>query len=190
MWPSIAPWRFNHADPTPAEKTQISWLIQSAGQTIEQRQAVGDTLEFDVPVALAGQTIRVMPFRVSPTPRIAVVTMVEGRVETGDEVGEPNIKRVTLEREDTRFFARINNGPRFFVGSDVRFRDTRGLMNTSDRTGTSYRPEDYRDQHGFWADLSIQRRYARARASSNVSTRMIGRVLPSVCSVRRTYAGG
>jgi hypothetical protein len=60
---------------------------------------------------------------------------------------------VRLEREGQRYFAAIDDGGRFFVGSDVRYLGQRGLMNTSDTSGTPYNPDEYRGRFGFWADF-------------------------------------
>lgn len=144
---------FNHPDPSPAELKQINWVVKSKDHTIEERRGAGAVLEFDVPESLAGHTLRFMPFANSPTPAVSVQTVVESPSDAGAEEPAPGARLVTITRENTKYFAQVNGGPRFFVGSDVRFRDSRGLMNTSDSSGTPYSPDHYRDQHGFWADF-------------------------------------
>jgi hypothetical protein len=149
---------FNLSDPTPAEKAGINWDVVSGGQAIAEFPAAGETLTFEAATGLSGRTIRVRPFRNSPTDRVSVVTSIAAVTDT-IETGETGTavsqtpKVVSLEREGPRFFARINGGARFFVGSDVVYAGHRGLMNTRDESGNPYNPADYRGRFGFWADL-------------------------------------
>src|SRR6185503_15563371 len=45
----------------------------------------------------------------------------------------------------------VDAEPRFYVGSDVRYGERRGLMNTSNPPGPRYAAEDYEAKHGDWA---------------------------------------
>jgi hypothetical protein len=149
---------YNEPDPAPEEKKQISWLVQSDGHTVEEFPAHGETLNWEIPASLAGKTIRVMPFRHEPSPYVSAVTKVEAPVSVGRggemPPGAPiSPKVVKLEREGSRYYARIDQGPRFYVGTDVRYDGRRGLMNTSDASGQPYHPDNYRGEHGFWADF-------------------------------------
>ncbi len=67
---------FNMSNPPLEELRQINWLIEAGGETVAEFDAVGDMLEFDVPATLIGRTIRVMPFRNSPTPIVSVISRV------------------------------------------------------------------------------------------------------------------
>ena len=143
---------FNLSDPTTEDKKTINWVVESDGQSFKKFKSHGDIFRFDVPSSLIGKTIRVMPYLNSPTPRVSVVTSIIGTT-SGDETSQLTPKMVRLEREGARYFAIIDEGPRFYVGSDVGYLGTRGLMNTHDSSGTSYHPEDSRDEFGFWADF-------------------------------------
>jgi hypothetical protein len=149
---------YNLPDPTPAEKAGINWDVVSGGQTVARFPGAGETLELDIAAALSGKTIRVRPFRNTPTDRVSVVTSVEavatgGETEGTDTRAPRTLKLVSLERDGPRYFATVDGGARFFVGSDVRFQGDRGLMNTRDESGTPYTPADYRGRFGFWADF-------------------------------------
>jgi hypothetical protein len=149
---------YNLPDPTPEEKASINWDVVSGGQSIAHFPAAGETLTFEIAAGLSGRTIRVRPFRNTPTDRVSVVTSIRVLTDT-IEAGETSTtapqttKVVSLEREGPRFFARIDASPRFFVGSDVLFEGHRGLMNTRDESGVPYNPADYRGRFGFWADF-------------------------------------
>jgi hypothetical protein len=149
---------YNLPDPTPEEKAGINWDVESSGQTMAEFRAAGETLQLDITARFSGRTIRVRPFRNTPTDLVSVVTKVHDIADTIETVGAgatisqtPRI--VSLEREGQRFFARVDGGPRFFVGSDVFFEGHRGLMNIRDASGSPYKPADYRDRFGFWADF-------------------------------------
>jgi hypothetical protein len=63
-------------------------------------------------------------------------------------------KFVSISMEDGRFFARVDNGPKFFVGKKVHFMGMSGLTNAIASANTPiYDPANYRDAHGFWADF-------------------------------------
>ena len=67
---------FNMPDPPIDELRQINWVVKTGDQTVAEFEAQGDTLSFDVPEALAGSTIRVMPFRNSPSRLVSVLSRV------------------------------------------------------------------------------------------------------------------
>jgi hypothetical protein len=149
---------YNVPDPTPQEKAGINWDVASNGQTMAEFRAAGETLQLDITARFSGKTIRVRPFRNAPTDQVSVVTTVQAVTDAielagTDTTGSQTPKVVSLEREGRRFFARVDGGPRFLVGSDVFFEGHRGLMNTRDELGNPYKPADYRDRFGFWADF-------------------------------------
>lgn len=67
---------FNSPDPPAEELNQINWIIKSGDATVARFNAKGDTLDFDVPTTLTGQTIRIMPFRNAPSPAVSVISRV------------------------------------------------------------------------------------------------------------------
>ena len=54
-------------------------------------------------------------------------------------------------KEGGRYYASIDNEPRFYLGADVRYGDRRGLMNSNNPPGPRYQPEEYEAAHGDWA---------------------------------------
>ncbi|MGE0131736.1 MAG: hypothetical protein AB7U82_26940 [Blastocatellales bacterium] len=63
-------------------------------------------------------------------------------------------KFVGISMEDGRFFARVDNGPKFFVGKKVHFMGMTGLANAVSSANTPiYNPAAHRATHGFWADF-------------------------------------
>lgn len=71
---------FNSPNPPAEEIQKINWIVKSDDETVAQFNAVGAVLNFDVPLALIGRTIRVMPFRNSPSPVVSVISRVVGDV--------------------------------------------------------------------------------------------------------------
>jgi hypothetical protein len=67
---------FNMSNPPPDALQQIKWAIKAGTQGTQQLDAAGDTLRFDVPASLTGQTIRVMPFVNSPSTVVSVLSQV------------------------------------------------------------------------------------------------------------------
>jgi hypothetical protein len=148
---------FNQPDPTASEKATINWEVRRDGVRFNRIHGAGATLEFPIPETLAGSSIRVMPFLNSPTPRVSVITRIgidqATPVPTEPVHGGAAPRVVEIEFELGRVFASIDGGDRFFVGSDVRFRGSRGLMNSSDNAGARYKPDNFHLKHGFWADF-------------------------------------
>jgi hypothetical protein len=146
---------YNLPDPTPAEKASIHWNVVSGDQTIAEARAVGEIFDLPIAAEFSGKTIRVRPFRNSPTDQVSVVTSVDAvPTPIAPEGPAPRVpKVVSLMREGQRYFATIDGSAPFFVGSDVRYINHRGLMNTSDTSGTPYQPAEYRGRFGFWADF-------------------------------------
>lgn len=87
---------FNMSNPPAEELRQINWLIEAGGQTVAEFPAAGDTLNFDVPASLIGRTIRVMPFRNSPTPIVSVIS----RVVSGTEAPDAGSNLIVLSRAE------------------------------------------------------------------------------------------
>lgn len=87
---------FNISDPPEQELRQINWVIESDGETVAEFPRAGDTLRFDVPESLEGQTIRVMPFRNTPTSVVSVIS----RVVSADEVVTSDSNVIVLSRAD------------------------------------------------------------------------------------------
>jgi hypothetical protein len=147
---------YNLPDPTPEEKASINWDVESGGQIMAAFRAAGKTLALEITREFGGRTIRVRPFRNTPTNQVSVVTSVAAAADGLEPEGTgtaQTAKVVSLEREGPRFFARVENGDRFYVGSDVFFEGHRGLMNTRDESGIPYKPADYRGRFGVWADI-------------------------------------
>jgi hypothetical protein len=107
---------------------------------------VGPVLELVVPASWSGHTVLAMPYMRSPSAQIAVETAVAAAAPAA--VGE---RRVVSVREGSRYYASVDDQPRFYVGSDVRYGSRRGLMNSSNPPGPRYRAEDYEASHGDWA---------------------------------------
>jgi len=64
------------------------------------------------------------------------------------------VKLISISMENNQFFARVDGGPKFFVGKKVKYGDGFGLANaTFTATTPKYDPAQHRDKHGFWADF-------------------------------------
>jgi hypothetical protein len=87
---------FNISNPPIEELGQINWIIESDGETLAEFNRAGDTLRFDVPESFEGRTIRVMPFRNTPTSVVSVISRVVGR----DEVVTSDSRVIVLSRAD------------------------------------------------------------------------------------------
>lgn len=67
-------------------------------------------------------------------------------------------KLVAFTQEGNKFYATVDDGPRFYTGSKVIYKNTQagmesvGLMNLS-TAGPSYDPAIHRPQQGIWADF-------------------------------------
>jgi len=63
-------------------------------------------------------------------------------------------KFVSISMENGKFFAKVDNGPKFFVGKKVHFMGMTGLVNAVASADTPiYDPAAYRAAHAFWADF-------------------------------------
>jgi hypothetical protein len=51
-----------------------------------------------------------------------------------------------------KYYAEINGGAEFYVGTKVSYEGNWGLTNFSNKSGEYYKPDSYR-QYGFWADF-------------------------------------
>lgn len=150
---------FNQPNPDPADLARINWEVQCDHVRVSRSLAAGPTLEVIISPEYAGRTLLVMPFANSPTEQVSAKTAVSGPEQ---QITEP--ATVTIRVEGQRYSAQINDGPTFFVGSDVRYQSLRGLMNTS--LGSDiYTPENYRAQFGIWADLITPTAICESRGS-------------------------
>lgn len=140
---------FSERDPDIAASSQVSWLVKSAdGASLGSFSRHGPELRLSIPDSWAGQVATIMPFMNSPSANVAVRTAI-AELAAPRPTGSPRTVRVV--REQNRFYASANDEPRFYLGSDVRYGQRRGLMNTSNPPGPRYRVEDHAQQHGDWA---------------------------------------
>jgi hypothetical protein len=58
---------------------------------------------------------------------------------------------VAVSQEDRRYYASINVEPRFYVGTEVRYKSRRGLMNNANPYGPRYEPQEYEPSVDIWA---------------------------------------
>src|SRR5215813_14079001 len=96
-----------------------------------------------------------IPFDEVPGAVTAAPSLVKLRVET-KKYGEKVMaaKFVSISMENGKFFAKVDNGPKFFVGKKVHFMGMTGLVNAVASADTPiYDPAAYRAAHGFWADF-------------------------------------
>ena len=64
------------------------------------------------------------------------------------------MKVVSFSLENgNKYFGRVDEGPKFFIGSRVAFDGNKGLMNVSGTAAQKYDRALYRGKHGFWADF-------------------------------------
>ena len=138
---------FNQPNPDPASLGKINWEVQCDGVRISRSMAAGPTLEVAIAAEYAGRTLVAMPFAKSPTDQVSAKTTVIGPEQQIRESAN-----VAVNVDGSRYSAQINDGPAFFVGSDVRYRTLRGLMNTTPGSHI-YAPENYHEKFGLWAYL-------------------------------------
>jgi len=62
------------------------------------------------------------------------------------------IVEFTLE-QGNKYFGRVDDGERFFIGSRVPFDGGKGLMNIKGTPDQRYNRQEFRGTHGFWADF-------------------------------------
>jgi len=137
---------FNQPNPAENDLARINWEVRCDGVRVRRATGAGPRFAHEITPEYAGRTLRVMPFANSPTEAVSVTTVVAGEPQTIDSPAT-----VALRTDGRRYFARLNDGAEFFVGSDVSYQQRRGLMNTTPGADI-FRPQDYRDQFGFWAD--------------------------------------
>jgi len=138
---------FNQPNPDPADLAQINWEVRCNGVRVSRSMAAGPTLDVTIAPDYAGYSLLVMPFANSPTERVSAKTAISG---PDQQIAEPATVSISIDGQ--RYSARINDGPSFFVGSDVSYQSLRGLMNTTPGTDI-YAPKNYREEFGIWADL-------------------------------------
>ena len=138
---------FSRPQVSPAEAAAVHWLVKSTdGAALLSERDVGPVLELAVPPTWSGQSVIAMPFVRSPSAAIGVETAVAAAPpQVGGE------RTVEWFREGNRLYASVDGEPRFYLGSDVRYGERRGLMNSSNPPGPRYQPEDYEAQYGDWA---------------------------------------
>lgn len=54
--------------------------------------------------------------------------------------------------QGNRYYGQID-AMRFYIGSRVNYKGSKGLMNVSGQASDSYEPEAFREEFGFWADF-------------------------------------
>ena len=138
---------FNQSNPGAEDLARINWEVRCDGVRVSRSLAAGPSLDVPITPDYAGRTLLVMPFANSPTEQVSAKTEIPGQEQ---HIAEPAAVSVSVDGQ--RYSAQINNGPAFFVGSDVRYENRRGLMNTTPGTDI-YTPDAYREQFGFWADI-------------------------------------
>jgi hypothetical protein len=138
---------FSQPQVSAAEAAAVHWLVKSSdGAALLSAPDVGPILELPVPPTWSGRTVTAMPYMRSPSAAIGVQTAVASAPpQAGGE------RTVECVREANRYYASVDGEPRFYVGSDVRYGERRGLMNTSNPPGPRYAAEDYEAEHGDWA---------------------------------------
>lgn len=140
---------FSEANPDPRDSSKVSWLVKGAdGASLGSFSRQGPVLQLTVPDSWAGQDAIVMPYMASPSASVSVRTAVTRRAPQRP-AGAP--RTVQVVREQNRFYASVDSEPRFYLGSDVRYGQRRGLMNSANPPGPRYRAEDYEPAHGDWA---------------------------------------
>jgi len=138
---------FNRGDVSDEEAAAVHWLVKSsAGAALLSRRDVGPRLELDVPDTWAGRDVLVMPYMRSPSMSIVAQTRISAGTPSID-----GVRSVQCVRERNRYYATVDDQPRFYVGSDVSYSGRRGLMNSSNPPGPRYEAEDYQAAQGDWA---------------------------------------
>lgn len=152
---------FDQPNPSPADLAAINWEVQCDGATLARFPAQGPSLDYVAPAEAAGKSILVMPFANSPTPTVSVTSLVRGAEEP---VSAPASVALRIEGQD--YFATVNEGAEFYVGTDVAYLGRRGLMNTR-QAPYVYSPSDWRAAYGFWADVILPTAMCESRGSFN-----------------------
>jgi hypothetical protein len=141
---------FNEQAPSASATAGVSWLIKTpAGAALASISRRGPQLSLTIPDTWAGETAIVMPFMNSPSAQIAVRTAIAPAQAPPPRPG--GLHDVRVAREGSRYYASIDDEPRFFLGTEVRYGSRRGLMNSANPPGPRYQPEEYEAAHGDWA---------------------------------------
>ena len=116
---------FNTPDPVADDLAEINWVVRAGNETIQEFLRGGGSLEYKVPDSLAGKTIRVMPYRNSPTENVSVLTKIDDDGTVGRDP-DSGLRRagphlVAIDQQGSRYFATLDAGPRFFIGGSVRY---------------------------------------------------------------------
>lgn len=143
---------FTPAVPPPADVAAVRWLVKSAdGSVLAHVTDAGPEWRLTVPHTWAGQRAVVMPYMRSPSAAVSVTTQIAPAAASPGAAFPDGPIGVSVVREGTRYYATVNDEPRFYVGTDVSYGRLRGLMNSGNPPGPRYRAEDFEAAHGDWA---------------------------------------
>src|SRR5687768_4839487 len=144
--------RFNDDNPHACSTAPVSWLIKTpAGDALTHVAREGPELRFAIPESWAGQTAIVMPYLKAPSVAVAVRAAIAAPHATRGLRAPAAPRGVDVVKQGARYYAAVDGEPRFFLGSEVRYGDRRGLMNSSNPPGPRYEPAEYEAIHGAWA---------------------------------------
>jgi hypothetical protein len=132
-----------------AARKRIEWSVIGDSGTLAIRENVGPLLRYATPQALVDGTL--LRFRAQA---IGIGQSSDFQSEVSTPVYRLPQAPVQLDvRVDSskRWWAALDGGDEFFVGSDVRYGSRRGLANGSDPIGPFYAQQDWPDQGHFAA---------------------------------------
>lgn len=141
--------KFNQDHPHDVDAGRVNWLVKTEdGTALTNVHHQGPQWTITFPTSWAGRTIFVMPYMNSATLQVSVRTIVEALpAETVVTEG----LQVSIAQEGRRYYASINEEPRFYVGTEVSYGSRRGLMNSHNPYGPRYEPKENEQTYGFWA---------------------------------------
>jgi hypothetical protein len=87
---------FNMSNPSMDEVRKVNWRVERRGKEVATFKEIGDTLRFEVPEALVGETISVMAFLDTATSVVSVVS----RVVAEESLSSTSSKLIVLSRAD------------------------------------------------------------------------------------------
>src|SRR5690606_26235230 len=124
---------FNEPDPPADAAAKVSWLVRAdSGAALTHVARGGPELRVTVPQAWAGQTVLVMPYMNSPSTAVSVATRIAPLQSNGTTSRERAVKVI---QESRRYYASVDDEPRFYLGTDVRYGGRRGLTNANNPPG-------------------------------------------------------
>ena len=137
-------------EPKRGEDGAVNWLVKSTdGAALLSETKLGSELTLRIPETWAGKTAIVMPYVNSPSATVSVRTIVADRPGAGTGGSARDVK--VMREKGGRWYASVDDEPRFYLGTRVRYKERRGLMNWANPPGDRYRSEDYEGVHGQWA---------------------------------------